>query len=49
MDLNLAKDGLERAGFNKPCTRKVLTQQVGEYVVYMMTPPDGTEIISMNL
>ena len=40
--------GMERAGFAAPGKRAVMHQQVGNHVIYMMSPPDGKDIINMN-
>ena len=40
--------GMERAGFAAPGKRAVMHQQVGNHVVYMMSPPDGMDIINLN-
>ena len=40
--------GMERAGFAAPGKRAVMHQQVGDHVIYMMSPPDGKELIALN-
>ena len=40
--------GMERAGFAAPGKRSVIHQQVGDHAIYMMSPPDGKEIIDLN-
>ena len=40
--------GLERAGFAAPGQKTVIHQQVGNHCVYMVTPPDGMDILKMN-
>ena len=40
--------GMERAGFAAPGKRAVMHQQVGNHCIYIMSPPDGKDIITLN-
>ena len=40
--------GMDRAGFATPGKRAVMHQQVGNHAIYMMSPPDGKDIITLN-
>merc|ERR1711867_47081 len=40
--------GMDRAGFATPGKRAVIHQQVGNHAIYMMSPPDGKDIIMLN-
>ena len=40
--------GMERAGFATPGKKAIMHHQVGNHAIYMMSPPDGKDVLMLN-